>query len=87
MKTIPVVNLNGNSKESLVEQAMAIHHALEAAKKAIAESDLNHGRNFQTAGTGAYIQARTERAEEFKWLDRKSSEYLYLAIKLDEQGR
>jgi hypothetical protein len=87
MKTVPVVNLNGNSKQSLVDEAMGIHHALEAVKRLITESDLTHGRNFQTAGTGAYYQARTERTEEYKWLAVKSQEYLDLAIAINEQGR
>jgi hypothetical protein len=91
MKTVPVVNLNGNSKQSLVDEAMAIHHALDAAIKLISASDLTHGRNFQTitrlVGLGVHDQARAERAEEYKWLAVKSQEYLDLALAIDEQGR
>jgi hypothetical protein len=60
---------------------------LEAALKLIAESDLAQGRNFQTAKEGKYFAAREERAEDYKWLEAKSDEYLKLAIAIDEQGK
>jgi len=91
MKTVPITNSNGNTKQTLVDEAIGIHNALETVKRLLAESDMTHGRNFQTVtrenGLGLYNQARTERAEEFKWLSEKSQEYLDLALAIDEQGR
>jgi hypothetical protein len=82
MKTLPIVNINGNSRESLVNEAIAIRNALEVVQKLIAESDLANQRNFQTAEPGAYFVAREEKAEEYRWLDAKADEYLKLAIAL-----
>jgi hypothetical protein len=86
MKTVPITNSNGNTKQTLVDEAIDIHNALEMVKRLLAESDMTHGRNFQTVkDTSKYFQARTERAEEYKWLETKSQEYLDLAIALNEQ--
>lgn len=86
--TVPVVNMNGNSKESLVKHAMDIHHALEAAQKLIAESDLAHGRNFQTLADPKFqFRAREEKTRDFRVLEAMSREYLDLAIAIHEQGK
>ncbi len=85
--TTPVVNMNGNTKADLVKQAMEIHHALEAACRALAESDLAHGRNFQSVGAGAsYVAARNQRSSDYAALKLMATHYLDMACEIDQQG-
>lgn len=88
MVTVPIVNNNGNTRASLVEQAMGIHSALEHVKGLVADSDLCHGRNFQTvADVEIGKAAREELARDYGWLNAKAKEYLELAIAIDQQGK
>jgi hypothetical protein len=44
--TLPQVNLNGTSREQLVEQQRNVMHALDALQKAMQEA-APHGRDYQ----------------------------------------
>lgn len=64
----PVVNNNGNSKSDLVNQIMNIANKLEDAVGALYNTDIYHGRNFQTCHNSdevrdAAIKALGERIE------------------------
>lgn len=80
---IPVINLNGNSRQSLIDQALAVHKHLESAKNALAESDLAHGRNYQTVPEMAGA-AREQRRRQYEALEQLSREFLTIAYEIQQ---
>jgi len=58
-KHLPVVNMNGSSRDALVEQQLAVAQAARALADALAEAS-PHGRDYQTAQPGEYEGARKE---------------------------
>lgn len=85
--TTPVVNMNGNTKQTLVEDAMRIANALKAVEQAFRASDLLHGRNYQTAGGETRERAEMEQRKHFQWIHERAIEYQQLAIDINEQGK
>lgn len=85
MITVPTVNNNGNTQQSLIDEATNIHNALKHALKLIAESDLAHGRNYQTAGPHAHLTARVEVLQDCIVIRRLSDEYYKLALAIQTQ--
>ena len=69
MDGLPVVNLNGATKESLVDARIDARAAIQAAMKALGECSPN-GRDYQTAQKGEYEIARAKYTERFAFLDR-----------------
>jgi hypothetical protein len=85
----PRVNMNGNSKRSLVDMLTNVKRALEDADKAFADaSDIHHGRNFQTI---AFESTRLRNDAEAAWWERRvilqamAEEIYALAIDIMEQ--
>lgn len=58
-KHLPVVNMNGSSRDALVEQQRNVRNAARALADALAEAS-PHGRDYQTAQPGEYQGARKE---------------------------
>ena len=56
---VPRIHLNGNSKESLLEELREAHHAINAAIVALKNVTI-HGRNYYPISDNAYSQARAE---------------------------
>lgn len=56
---VPIVNLNGTSKEELVKQQMAVWKAAETLYLALAEA-APHGRDYQISPKDDYHNAREE---------------------------
>lgn len=85
---VPVVNLNGNTRADLVEQAANINQALVAAIKLIREADLTHGRNFQTVKDAAALTRRAvaDKAEHISSLEAMARDYGDLAYAISIQG-
>jgi hypothetical protein len=85
----PRANLNGNSKQSLVDMLLAVKHALEDADMAFVQaSDCVHGRNFQSFGD----RAMSMRGDaEDAWRERRlilqamAAEIYALAIDISNQ--
>ena len=69
MNGFPVANLNGASKQSLVDARLAAVEALQDAMRALGECSPN-GRDYQTAPAGEYEIARARYIEQFAALDR-----------------
>ena len=84
MNGIPVVNLNGATKESLVTARIYARIAVQDAMKALAECSPN-GRDYQTAPRGEYEIARTKYVERFAFLDRLANELEDEAIAISDQ--
>jgi hypothetical protein len=85
----PRVNMNGNSKQSLVDMLVNVKHALDDADKAFVEaSDVVHGRNFQTLAFDATVRRN---AAEDAWRERRlilqalAAEIYALAIDISNQ--
>jgi hypothetical protein len=53
----PYVNMNGDTRETLIEDRLATVNALCLAMERLS-AQYPHGRNYQTAPPGAYLRAR-----------------------------
>lgn len=84
MKTTPSVNLGGNTRGSLVDQAVDIRDALMRALKLIAESDLDHGRNYPGL-LYDYQSARKEKMLDCVTIRAMVDEYGELALHIQNQ--
>lgn len=62
---LPQINLNGNSRESLLEQYTAAHQKMKEACAAFLDIDF-HGRNYQTLPDGSFLQAQEQEKEMCK---------------------
>jgi len=82
---LPVVNMNGATKQSLIECRQDAYRALHDAMKALQECS-PHGRDYQTAQAGEYEVARKRYIERFSLLDRMANELSYEAIEISKQG-
>ena len=65
----PVVNINGTSREALVNARIAAIESLRSAMQALGECSPN-GRDYQTAPKGELEIARKRYMERFAFLDR-----------------
>jgi len=57
--TTPIINLNGDHAETLLEQIREIHNAIHTLSKVLGSAS-PHGRNFQCSPEGAYDAARRQ---------------------------
>ncbi len=64
----PVINLNGTSANSLVEEYKTASHALREAINAVQNITV-HGRDYQTAPEGCYQKARSEQTARLQKLE------------------
>ena len=84
MNGMPIVNLNGATKESLVEARLTARVAVQEAMKALSECSPN-GRDYQTAPRGEYEIARNRYVERFAYLARLANELEDEAIAISDQ--
>lgn len=85
----PVVNLNGNSASSLVDQLKGVLTALTAVEQAMHNaSDCWHGRNFQTLPDGEARQRATMDAwhERMRAIADTYNEVMAMALDVQKQG-
>jgi len=59
MTTFPIVNINGDSVETLISQQWAVLKAAQELRNKLSQA-APHGRNFQTQPIGATTAAREE---------------------------
>lgn len=92
----PVVNLNGNSADDLLEKTMDIVRHIGALKNAMNRaSDLTHGRNFQHLIKGEdwtehhveVRQAQQAFADRYVLLDNMEHEFTNMALDIQRQQR
>ena len=80
-----VINLNGTSGESLLEQYSAILEALRTAQQAI-QNGMPHGRDYQTHRTAfAHMDAQKAFRERWGQIDDLLKEFEACALKVAEQ--
>ena len=81
---VPTINLNGTSKDELVElhtdAAQKIAEAIAAMKLA-----WPNGRDFQTAEPGLLVQAQDEASERLQLLFRARDEMNTIAVAISRQ--
>lgn len=81
----PVVNLNGTSRESLIEQNVAALSAVRAALSTVCDA-APHGRDFQISPAGDYVLARKAHFARVEQLLAMTREFEAIAMHL-AQGR
>ena len=69
MTTLPIININGTSAESLFDEYIESYRLLARAKRFLAESTTCHGRDFQCNPAEDYGKAKQERHEMFQKLN------------------
>jgi len=79
----PVVNMNGASRESLVEARCKAAEALRVAMEALSACH-PHGRDYQTAAPGEYEIARARHAARFGFLDKLYNELMDEAVAISK---
>jgi hypothetical protein len=85
----PVLNLNGNSADSLLEPLMEVLNRINALEVALAEaSDVCHGRNFQTvADDHLLVEARQAWGQRRVMLVDLEHEITNMALDIQRQKR
>jgi len=81
---VPVVNLNGESREALVNARTAARIVVMEAMKALAEC-APHGRDYQTSTRERYEGARALYVKRFAFLDQLANELEDEAIAIQDQ--
>jgi hypothetical protein len=76
---------NGTSKDELMQQLSAAHHALIVAEKFLHQT-APHGRDYQTMPEGTYTRAREDYEKRVMMLIRVRDEILDIALTVDQQG-
>lgn len=84
--TLPIVNMNGSTKQELMEQVWAQYIAVRAAYEAVCQSP-PHGRDYQISPIGDYEKARAEYQERALAILKISQELEALYIGIREQGK
>lgn len=87
--TPPVVNLNGATKESLINQHLTVLHHLRIAAKAMHEA-FPHGRDFQTLSPidgqrTAFKMATDQARARIVTIEKLIMDYEALALAISEQ--
>lgn len=74
---IPVVHLNGTSKESLLNGYLEVHRALISSLDKLSDAAPN-GRDYYLSGTGAFEKAREQHDNRVKKLVLVKDEIEYI---------
>lgn len=69
MTTLPIININGTSAESLFDEYIEASRLLRKADRFFRESTTCHGRDFQCNSVADFDKARQERHEMFQKLN------------------
>ena len=65
MTTLPIINMNGTSAESLFDEYLEAHRLLTRAERFLREFTTCHGRDFQCNPVGDFDKAKEERYQMF----------------------
>lgn len=86
---VPMVNMNGNSRDSLVNEIETAWHAINHAAQQVQVLDYTNGRNFQThpQGQSAAMVAQDQKGVMVKALRDMALQLGDLMVAIDQQGR
>ena len=82
----PYVNLNGDTRETLVEDRLTTIKAIQVAIECLG-AQYPHGRNYQTAPAGAYEAARKLHEEQMDMLRKLSASIYVEALFIQDKKR
>ncbi len=83
---VPCVNINGTSKDDLVNQLQTAYMACETLMNALAAA-APHGRDYQTVSQELYLDARRQHDQRMRVVKQMQVELIDLAVAVNEQGR
>lgn len=81
---VPIVNLNGTSKNELLAQLFVACDAVENARKALGQMAPN-GRDYQTAPARTFDKANAQHLERVTALETILHDLEVISLKIDEQ--
>lgn len=85
---IPKVNLNGNTRQQLLDELMEIRSRLDYALRAMREVEFTNGRNFQLQtpvdGGVTHRKAVEEHNERITKVEEVAREILTIAFEIQE---
>lgn len=81
---IPRVNLNGSSRDALIEQRRNVCDALRTALQALQEA-APHGSDYQTAPIGSYELARSLYETRYRQIEDMRKEITEEAMAIQDQ--
>jgi hypothetical protein len=84
--TIPMVHLNGTSKQELLKQLENAYRAIVDAGKALAQAT-PHDRDYYVIGDGVGAKARDEHYARMRKLAEIERDLEEIAIGIDQQDR
>jgi hypothetical protein len=85
----PVINLNGNTADDLLEKLKLVLHNINHLQQSMTGAhDVVHGRNFQTVHNADITrrEARDAWVERVDWLNQFHSDILTMALEIQAQG-
>ena len=87
--TVPLVNNNGDTKQTLLADLKDVRTKLDAAIKSLqhAGGSYAHGRNYQLNPAGDSQKAYREHCERFDQLGRIAHELLEIEYAISQQGK
>ena len=80
---VPVVNLNGTSREELRKQGIGVYNALSNVEAEL-RNMLPHGRDYQTVGFDRYALAREQHMDRVRKIEAIKSEIYEIIRSLDK---
>lgn len=83
---IPKVNLNGDRKETLLDELATIRAALEAASRLLRLSSYANGRNYQLNAPGDAQKALDAHSERVLAIDRIAHDLLEIQYEISQQS-
>ncbi len=81
----PVVNMNGTSRDSLLENLLKTTSILQVAIDRLREC-MPHGRDYQTVDSKLYGKARDQHIKRIEAVDSVRQELLIIADEIYRQG-
>ena len=82
--TIPTIHLNGSSKQTLMDDLLAAHKAIEVAIDKMRACAPN-GRDYYIKGEGVIMKAQDEHWERCRKLQEVCDELMEIAVGIDQQ--
>jgi hypothetical protein len=81
----PVVNLNGDNRDLLLEELSNVREKLEVATKALQAASYANGRNYQLNPAGDKTEAYAHHCERVQMLERIAHELLEIQYEVSNQ--
>src|SRR5271168_2865077 len=84
---IPWINNNGNPRQELIDDLIAVRDRIHEAMGLLQASDYIHGRNYIGVDPEVYAQAKKQHRERMNQLQTVCTDLMQIAFAIDEQGK